>query len=148
MGTVERGDRSDASARAAAGRSHGAGRGPNQCPRRPGDGDRVGSDTIAESLAFFAAAMPEALLTRAVVVTAAGWWLRLATHREPLTLVPTFEDPDVPLALKAGHHVLIPEGPRSPARLPRVEVPAATAALEAAGVGGPLRSTPAPPAAA
>lgn len=97
---------------------------------------RIGSDTIAESLAFFAASMPEALLTRAVVVTGAGVWLRLATHNEPLILVPTFEDPDVPLALKAGHHVLIPEGPRSRAKLPRVDIPAATAAFEAAGVEG------------
>lgn len=97
---------------------------------------RIGSDTIAESLAFFAASMPEALLTRAVVVTGAGGWLRLATHKEPLILVPTFEDPDAPLALKAGHHVLIPEGPRSRAKLSRVDIPAATAAFEAAGVEG------------
>jgi hypothetical protein len=95
---------------------------------------RIGSDTVGESLAFFAAAMPEALLTRAVVVTGAGGWLRLATHNEPLILVPTFEDPDAPRALAAGHHVLIPEGPRSRKRLPRIEIQTATAAFEAAGV--------------
>ena len=94
---------------------------------------RIGSDTVAESLAFFAAAIPEALLTRAVVVTGAGGWLRLATHNEPLILVPTFDDPDVPRALAVGHHVLIPEGPRSRERLPRIEIPAA-AAFEAVGV--------------
>ncbi|NMO50153.1 hypothetical protein HH310_02970, partial [Actinoplanes sp. TBRC 11911] len=63
----------------------------------------------------------EALLERALVVEDVRAWRRVATHESPTVLVPTFAEPEIGDALRAGHHVLLPRaGPTSDDRLPRL----------------------------
>ena len=48
------------------------------------------------------------LAARALIVSGAGAWDRLADSDAALVLIPTFEEPDVATALRNGHRVVVP----------------------------------------
>jgi hypothetical protein len=63
----------------------------------------------------------EALLERTLVVEDVRAWRRVAAHESPAVLVPTFAEPEIGDALRAGHHVVLPRAGRlSDDRLPRL----------------------------
>lgn len=75
----------------------------------------VAGDSQQEVIAFVAAVLQgeEGLagaLERAVIVETPAAWRRLAASEEPLILVPIYEKADVALALRNGHHVIVPVG--------------------------------------
>lgn len=75
----------------------------------------VAGDSQEEVIAFVAAALegeegPVGALERAVIIETPAAWRRLAASEEPLILVPLYEKADVALALRNGHHVVVPVG--------------------------------------
>lgn len=78
----------------------------------------------------------EAILERTVVVHDTNAWRSLAAHHEPLVLVPTATcEPAIDAAVRAGHHVVVPQiaRPGEPS-LPRLARTETRAAWEKAGV--------------
>lgn len=75
----------------------------------------IASDSQEESIAFIASVVhgegaPIGVRERSLVVRTPSAWRRLAVVETPLTLIPTFERPDIALAIKSGHHVILPVG--------------------------------------
>ncbi len=76
---------------------------------------RVQGDSSEEALAFVAAALQEMersdiILARSLVVHDPDGWNWAAAAPTPLVLIPRFEDPSTAIAIRHGHHVLIPVG--------------------------------------
>ena len=103
----------------------------------------VSADSREEAIAFTAAALqgedgPIGILERTVVVRAATAWRRLAVSEQPLVLLPLFEGADVALALRKGHHVIVPTGreigTEAQHELPRLRRDGIEVALKQAGV--------------
>ena len=89
---------------------------------RQGEAAAIGlkASSREEALAFFAAILfdlpPEEripFLARGIVVEDERAWRPLVAQGERLVLVPMFDarDTAVPLAVRAGHHVFVPQGP-------------------------------------
>lgn len=91
-----------------------------------------------EALAFLNAALETqpALANRAVVVTDEATWIRLVATKQPLILIPQFENANLKAAADGGHRVILIAGREEPVRrgkaidLPKVD---RTAALQALG---------------
>lgn len=83
--------------------------------QQPSSPYTVAADSQEEAVAFVAAALqgedsPTGLLERAVLVRTPPAWRRLAVSEPSLILLPLIESPDVALALRNGHHVILPIG--------------------------------------
>jgi hypothetical protein len=77
----------------------------------------LSADSQEEAVAFVAAALismeastPHSELERALLVRTAGAWRRFAVSERPLVLLPLYEKPDVTLATRHGHVVILPLG--------------------------------------
>ncbi|HJP93519.1 MAG TPA: hypothetical protein VJ875_16285 [Pyrinomonadaceae bacterium] len=89
------------------------------------------SDSRDEAIAFFAAALErlsleerERYLVRGIVVEDIVSWRHLTASKQPLILIPKFDDRDVVTrAVKQGHHVLIPIGKDEPTSSATVTIP-------------------------
>lgn len=111
----------------------------------PDEAVTVKGSTADDALAFISAALErladQEALTVAyppLVVSSAQVWNRLVREPEPLTLIPSFGDPDFGLAREGGHTVLVGLGRESKVNatlsLRRPERTAASASLEQAGL--------------
>lgn len=96
-----------------------------------------------EALAFVHAALvtEPALANRAVVVTDEAAWTRLVASREPMILIPQFENANLKAAEDGGHRVILVAGLDEPVRrgkaieLPKVDRDAARHSLAGLGLG-------------
>ncbi len=97
-----------------------------------------------EVLAFIAAAYErgdsserDGLFARTLVVEDSSAWSWASQVERPLILVPLFENPELVLAFRGAHHVLVPTGPESPAKadiqIPRIRWERAREVLVQAG---------------
>ena len=102
-------------------------------------------DSQEEAVALVAAALigeaesgPSPDLERALIVRTPGAWRRLAVADTPLVLLPLFERPDVTLATRGGHTVIVPLGREvdsgSGVAIPRPRRSGIEAALVRAGI--------------
>jgi hypothetical protein len=88
-------------------------------------------DSREEAIAFFAAALErlsleerERYLVRGIVVEDIASWRHLTASKQPLILIPKFDERDiVTRAVKQGHHVLIPIGKDEPTSSATVTIP-------------------------
>lgn len=103
----------------------------------------VAADSQEEAVAFVAAALhgndgSAAMLGRTVIVRSPSAWRRLAVSEQPLVLLPFFDGADVALALRGGHHVIVPVGrevgTETQHELPRLRRGGIEAALKGAGL--------------
>lgn len=102
----------------------------------------IAADSQSEALAFIASALlaqdDPVLIERALVVRSPGAWRQLSVEVTSLVLIPTFESPAVSLAIRSGHHVVLPLGREvastSGIRLPPLRREGVEAALIAAGL--------------
>lgn len=98
-----------------------------------------GEETIEEEKASHAtkeASWREAILERTIVVHDTNAWRSLASHHEPLILLPTAScEPTIDAAVWAGHHVVLPRyAPPGDEGLPRLARTEAREAWEQLGV--------------
>ena len=103
----------------------------------------VSADSQEEGVAFVAATLkgegsPTGILGRTVIVRTPSAWRRLAVSEQSLVLLPLFEGVDVALALRKGHHVIVPVGreigTEAQHELPRLRRDGIEAALKRAGL--------------
>lgn len=103
---------------------------------KPNDDGRAPTEEETAAHDAEEASWREAILERTIVVHDANAWRSLATHHEPLILVPAATcEPTIDAALKSRHHVVLPQIARPGERsLPRLDRTEAREAWEQAGV--------------
>lgn len=92
------------------------------------DSTLIQADSIADCMAFahtvlIADLATEAALPTAVVVTDREVWQRVVAQPERSILIPQFAEPDVAIALRNGHHVLLMADRSTATRNAGIELP-------------------------
>jgi hypothetical protein len=95
----------------------------------PGTMTSVTAPSREEALAVICASLVNGgqasgeLRARALIVSGAAAWARIANASSGLVLVPDFDDPDVAAALAGGHRVIVPAGGDAALRGAVIRVP-------------------------
>lgn len=104
----------------------------------------LSGDSQEEVVAFFAATLIERAsatdLARSLIVRTPNAWRRMAVTEQPLILLPLYPNPDITMAIRHGHHVLVPLGREAAVSndmvLPRLRRFGIENALKEAGLPG------------